>query len=256
MKRICSIALALCLMLSALAAFTSCLHTCQFSTDWSKDATSHWHACTGKDCEEIADKENHVWNEGVITTAPTQEADGVKTFTCSVCGQTTTEAVAFTGLSEAEWLLMTKKEAFENVTYTQITLVKATGIEVTTTSSIAFTKDAVFMTTESAGQTDSQYIPGAEEANAGRSSILEHLKPLLKYNNYDYDKESKTYKLNKQITEPFEEQKISDATLTVENGKVAKIIYTFPITENGVAMNVSITLTFTDYGTTVVNDPA
>ena len=133
MKRICSIVLALCLMLSALAAFTSCLHTCQFSTEWSKDATSHWHACTGKGCEEIADKANHVWNEGVITTAPTQEADGVKTFTCSVCGQTTTETVAFTGLSEAEWLLMTKKEAFENVTYTQITLVKATGIEVTTT---------------------------------------------------------------------------------------------------------------------------
>ncbi|MBR3416917.1 MAG: S-layer homology domain-containing protein, partial [Clostridia bacterium] len=35
----------------------------------------------------------HVWDEGVITTEPTYEAEGVKTFTCSVCGATRTEVV-------------------------------------------------------------------------------------------------------------------------------------------------------------------
>ena len=39
----------------------------------------------------------HAWDEGVITTAPTCEGAGVKTFTCSRCGETYTEAVDATG---------------------------------------------------------------------------------------------------------------------------------------------------------------
>ena len=40
--------------------------------------------------EEIA-MVAHTWNEGVVTTAPTEEATGVKTFTCTACGETYTE---------------------------------------------------------------------------------------------------------------------------------------------------------------------
>ena len=36
----------------------------------------------------------HTYDNGVVTTAPTYTAEGVKTFTCSVCGDTYTEAVA------------------------------------------------------------------------------------------------------------------------------------------------------------------
>ncbi len=35
-----------------------------------------------------------VWNDGVITTAPTPTKAGVKTFTCTICGRTKTESVA------------------------------------------------------------------------------------------------------------------------------------------------------------------
>ncbi|MBR3423297.1 MAG: S-layer homology domain-containing protein, partial [Clostridia bacterium] len=42
--------------------------------------------------EEIPAK-GHVWDGGVITTEPTYEAEGVKTFTCSVCEATKTEAI-------------------------------------------------------------------------------------------------------------------------------------------------------------------
>ncbi|MBE6680413.1 MAG: hypothetical protein E7598_07845, partial [Ruminococcaceae bacterium] len=35
------------------------------------------------------------WDDGVITTEPTADADGVKTYTCTVCGRTKTEAVKF-----------------------------------------------------------------------------------------------------------------------------------------------------------------
>ena len=37
----------------------------------------------------------HSWDKGVITTEPTAEKPGVKTFTCTVCGDTRAEAVAY-----------------------------------------------------------------------------------------------------------------------------------------------------------------
>ena len=39
----------------------------------------------------------HRWNEGEITTAPTCENAGVKTYTCTVCNETKTEAIDATG---------------------------------------------------------------------------------------------------------------------------------------------------------------
>ena len=46
--------------------------------------------------EEIP-AEGHSWNEGEITTAPTCENAGVKTYTCTVCNETKTEAIDATG---------------------------------------------------------------------------------------------------------------------------------------------------------------
>ncbi len=39
----------------------------------------------------------HVWNDGEITTAATCTQDGVKTFTCTLCGETRTEVVGSSG---------------------------------------------------------------------------------------------------------------------------------------------------------------
>lgn len=52
-----------------------------------------------KDCGEVltqgtkTEKGTHSWNEGVVTTPATQTTDGVKTYTCSVCGETKTEKI-------------------------------------------------------------------------------------------------------------------------------------------------------------------
>ena len=42
----------------------------------------------------------HSWNEGVITTSPTCENAGAKTYTCTVCNATKTEAITATGHTE------------------------------------------------------------------------------------------------------------------------------------------------------------
>lgn len=66
-------------------------HTHSPSTDWSHDKNSHWHACSG--CSEKIDEANHTWNLGEVTTEATCTSKGVKTFTCTVCGETKTEDI-------------------------------------------------------------------------------------------------------------------------------------------------------------------
>ena len=51
--------------------------------------------------EEVPAK-GHSWNEGEITTSPTCENAGVKTYTCTVCNETKTETIAATGHTSVE----------------------------------------------------------------------------------------------------------------------------------------------------------
>ena len=42
----------------------------------------------------------HTWDAGVVTKEPTATADGEKTYTCTICGETKTEVIEKTGESE------------------------------------------------------------------------------------------------------------------------------------------------------------
>ena len=73
----------------------------------AKDATCTKDGYTGdtycKDCGKkigtgtAIPAKGHSWNEGKITTAPTCENAGVKTYTCTVCNATKTDAIDATG---------------------------------------------------------------------------------------------------------------------------------------------------------------
>ena len=52
--------------------------------------------------QEVIPAKGHQWDEGVITTAPTCENAGVKTYTCTVCNETKTEAIDATGHTPVE----------------------------------------------------------------------------------------------------------------------------------------------------------
>lgn len=56
------------------------------------DGSSHKRVCTG--CGDAAETAAHSWDAGTVTTAATCSAAGVKTFTCTGCGATRTEAIA------------------------------------------------------------------------------------------------------------------------------------------------------------------
>ncbi|MCQ2613994.1 MAG: formylglycine-generating enzyme family protein [Treponemataceae bacterium] len=61
-------------------------HTHTFATEWTNDATHHWHAATCEHTTEVKDKAEHSFGEWKSNDDATTEADGTKTRTCSVCG--------------------------------------------------------------------------------------------------------------------------------------------------------------------------
>lgn len=79
-----AIALMLVLSLSVLTACNKNKHN--FSSEWKNDETSHWHECMTKKHNDVADKADHTFNEGVVTTPATETSEGVLTLTCTVCG--------------------------------------------------------------------------------------------------------------------------------------------------------------------------
>ena len=69
-----------------------------YSSEWSGDDESHWHACTDTGYETLKQGEAaHVWNDGEMTAAATCEAAGEITYTCTVCGKVKTEVIAAFG---------------------------------------------------------------------------------------------------------------------------------------------------------------
>ena len=60
-------------------------------SSWQIDDSHHWHKCNQSNCVEVFDKQSHMWNTGVQTIVGDCDTQGVKTFTCIVCGYTKTE---------------------------------------------------------------------------------------------------------------------------------------------------------------------
>ena len=64
-----------------------------------------YHDCNRDGCgyregEDIPKLHTHTWDAGVVTQKPTAAEPGVRTYTCTVCGQTRTEAIPATGVPE------------------------------------------------------------------------------------------------------------------------------------------------------------
>ena len=89
------------------AALAACGHEHTYAEEWTTDATHHWHEAT---CEHTGEKDGyaeHTWDSGTVTTAATCTEAGEKTYTCTVCSATKTEAIAATGHSYAEeWTII------------------------------------------------------------------------------------------------------------------------------------------------------
>ena len=62
-----------------------------------KGYTTHTCACGDSYVDTYVDALGHAWDEGKVTKEPTETETGVKTFTCTRCGETKTETIPATG---------------------------------------------------------------------------------------------------------------------------------------------------------------
>lgn len=86
-----AIAIVFVLSLSVLTACNKNKH--EFSSEWKNDETSHWHECMTKKHNDVADKADHTFDAGVVTTPATETSEGVLTLTCTVCGFQKTKSI-------------------------------------------------------------------------------------------------------------------------------------------------------------------
>ena len=90
----------------------ACLHTGYGTTENTVPATCGEAGRTETICdncgEVVSTKEipatgAHTWDNGKVTTEPTETTPGVRTFTCAVCGQTRTETIPATGAHDYQF---------------------------------------------------------------------------------------------------------------------------------------------------------
>ena len=63
-----------------------------------KGYTTHTCACGDSYVDTYVDALGHAWDNGKVTKEPTETETGVKTFTCTRCGETKTETIPATGV--------------------------------------------------------------------------------------------------------------------------------------------------------------
>ena len=68
-------------------------HEHSFSKDWTSNATDHWHAATCEHTKEVSDKAKHTFGDWTVTKVATEEAEGSKERSCTVCEYKETEAI-------------------------------------------------------------------------------------------------------------------------------------------------------------------
>ena len=90
----------------------ACLHTGYGTTENTVPATcgEAGHADTiCSNCGEVVSTKEipatgaHTWDNGTVTTEPTETTPGVRTFTCAVCGATRTETIPATGAHDYQF---------------------------------------------------------------------------------------------------------------------------------------------------------
>ena len=64
----------------------------------AKGYTTHTCACGDSYVDAYTDALGHAWDSGKVTKQPTATEDGVKTYTCTRCGETKTETIPATGV--------------------------------------------------------------------------------------------------------------------------------------------------------------
>ena len=252
MKRTISLVLVACMIFSILASLTSCSHFCIFKRERTFDNDYHWYECIFPGCTEKYDMQRHSLDAGVITREPTQELDGTITHACSICNGVIEKPLMFNGLDWTGWNEALSEDNFKNFTYKERAYAKAGGSSAITLVIYKFTEDEVRMSVTSGSVTKTESAKD-EVAEVTKFAMIKSLQDMLKYGEFTYDRETKTYKLTGTMRIESLGVNAKTATLKFVDGKPAELFFTCIISKGGTTMTCESTVTLCDYGTTVID---
>ncbi|MBR5242249.1 MAG: hypothetical protein IKV20_03830 [Clostridia bacterium] len=254
MKRFLSGMLAVISLLALSLTLVACFHECSFPEEWSYDEEAHFRVCTGEECEITTKRIEHAFDAGIITTAPTQEADGTKTFTCTICGYERTETVLFAGITREEWNSTLDISNFDNFRYTELGVVSYSGIHIDTVTEYAFTKYRAKVNYSVGTTSEEMTYVLPSEVSTLREALVESLQDILKYEDYGYIIAEKLYRANKEIYIESIDASTSDVTVKFKDGRLSEISFTATFTEvsTGIEFTTECNITVGDYGEVVV----
>ena len=253
MKKLVSLLLTACMCLSVCVMLAACgdKHTHTYKTEWSKDTAHHWHACEGENCTETSDKADHTWNEGVITTPATAETNGVKTFTCTVCGQIKTDSIQLkTTVTEAEW---NAALAISNFTITGFVTERdrQESLTMKMTDSLIYTENdgnEQYIAKKDDGWHITNGIAFGAVINGVSASVEFAMRSfhMPEYASFTYDEEARAYVFVKADSASG----FYKFSVYFENGVIVKIDG-----EENAEDGITHSFVFSNYGTTVVDIP-
>jgi len=84
-----------------------------------KGYTTHTCACGDSYVDTYTDALGHAWDSGKVTKQPTETETGIRTFTCTRCGETKTETIPATGSVDVTQMFtdVTKNWAYPGIQY-------------------------------------------------------------------------------------------------------------------------------------------
>ena len=139
-------------------------HTHTWGKGYSYDLNEHWLLCTG--CGEKGEKAAHTFDDGAVTKEATLSEEGIKTYTCSVCGCKKKETIAklvsncdhdwsadFSSDNEYHWKTCSKCNELKDKS------VHNWGQGVITTQPTATTDGVKTFTCSACGKTKTQSVP-------------------------------------------------------------------------------------------------
>lgn len=208
MKKIICLSLLLCLILLSFAAI-GCTeepevpqtpeneHTHVASVGYRYDEQHHWTPCTAAGCNIKLNWAEHVFDGSAVTTFPTEEQEGVMTYSC-MCGQTKTEPITFDGVDDAIFSSAVMDERLSHVSV-RVTATQQTGEEsLVTNLNFCFDGDLMSMSGTLRGEEISKMTRDSGEIMRCRG-LLFFFKGIIA-SDLSYDPEAKNYSVGRDIS--------------------------------------------------------
>ena len=205
-------------------------HSHTAAVGYTCDERHHWRACTVEGCNIKLDWAEHTFADQEITTLPSEEAPGVRTYYCG-CGHTKTEPVAYEEANDTIFGGDVLDERFANVTVRVIATERVGNDDLTTDAVLCFDNGLMSI----AGTVRGEQVSG----NVTDADLIANYRKILFFCNtmtaggWELDKSTRIY--------------CTDATAGVRDGNEADWTFT------GIGIKIKddhITYVVCDYETT------